>query len=399
MPTIKLELFKSKKLADKRHPVCIRVTHGKMVRKSIASATEDEWDAKNGRIKPRSQKDYQKTNQKIQDEFNKYEAVFLKLKNSGREWEPQDVFEPQKFHSPLFLANSLQYIEYLKGRLNFSYETPLAIHNKINAYVGGKDFEIEDISKKWLNGFENFLSGADYKNGANTIAYAIKYIKRVVNYAGATNAVLKQTKLSYTETLKPKLTAEEITAIENLDLTPDTFIYHAKNTFLLQFYLWGIRIGDLLKAKQTDVKDGRFSYVASKTGKIKEIELNPKAVKILSEYLNPEKLYLLPWIRIQHNPDKSDFENVVLMNTEIKNRTMIINKHLKEIAKKAKISKNVTTHIARHTFAARGDQMLGGNLELLQQMLGHSSRAMTERYINDLRKSDVLDAAARKIFE
>jgi integrase/recombinase XerD len=65
----------------------------------------------------------------------------------------------------------------------------------------------------------------------------------------------------------------------------------------------------------------------------------------------------------------------------------------------AGIDKNISSHIARHTFASIADKKLGGDLKDLQAMLGHSSRAMTEIYIRDLRKYDEMDDVADKVFD
>lgn len=396
MATFRIELFKGKTLSDGRHPVCLLAAIGQSrARKVIASASVDEWDSKNSRIKPRSRKDYGKVNADIENEYNKYEAVFLDLKRSGRTWHPNEVFAEEVFSSPLFLENSLHYIQYLKTKNVASWEQARAIHKKIEAYAG-KDFPVDSINLRWINGFKVFLKDAPYNNSDNKILYDIKYIKRVVKYAGVENATLKAMKISYAEVLKPKLTIAELAAIETLDLSG--LLRLTQHTFLLQFYLWGMRIGDLLLMKQSNIIDGRLSYSMSKTGKVRTLAIPDQAMKILSEYLDPSKEYLLPWIRWKHNENLSPFENDKALLSEVKNRTVIVNRYLKDVAEKAKITKNLTTHIARHTFASIGDLKLGGNLDLLQKMLGHSSRAMTERYVNDLRKSDVLDEAAKKIF-
>lgn len=67
----------------------------------------------------------------------------------------------------------------------------------------------------------------------------------------------------------------------------------------------------------------------------------------------------------------------------------------RKYAKKANIGRRVHPHIFRHTFAVNYLKM-GGNVVALQRMLGHSSLAMTERYLRlvpeDIRKD--LDAVS-----
>lgn len=58
-----------------------------------------------------------------------------------------------------------------------------------------------------------------------------------------------------------------------------------------------------------------------------------------------------------------------------------INAHLKEIAKICGIKKVVTFHVARHSFATNFLR-LGGTIEKLQELLGHSSITETRIYVH-----------------
>ena len=58
----------------------------------------------------------------------------------------------------------------------------------------------------------------------------------------------------------------------------------------------------------------------------------------------------------------------------------MINKYLKDIAKKAEITKNVTTHTARHSFADIARKKTD-NIYNLSKTLGHSSIKVTEAYL------------------
>ena len=55
------------------------------------------------------------------------------------------------------------------------------------------------------------------------------------------------------------------------------------------------------------------------------------------------------------------------------------NRYLKEIAKEAGIIKNVSFHVARHTFATNGLEF-GIPLEVISQILGHSDLRTTQIY-------------------
>jgi integrase len=63
----------------------------------------------------------------------------------------------------------------------------------------------------------------------------------------------------------------------------------------------------------------------------------------------------------------------------ISGATALINKYLKKVAKKAEIQKNISTHVARHTFAYL---MVAKNVNpfIMKELLGHSDIRVTQIY-------------------
>ena len=54
-------------------------------------------------------------------------------------------------------------------------------------------------------------------------------------------------KIKKQPTQKNYLTEEELSQVENLDLNPETLIFHHRNMYIFSAYAAGIRISDLLK--------------------------------------------------------------------------------------------------------------------------------------------------------
>jgi len=75
----------------------------------------------------------------------------------------------------------------------------------------------------------------------------------------------------------------------------------------------------------------------------------------------------------------------------------MINKYLKIIAEKAGITKNVTFHIARHSFARIAKDKAVDNLHL-KNILGHSDITITERYMGNFETAET-DAVLSSVFE
>ena len=75
---------------------------------------------------------------------------------------------------------------------------------------------------------------------------------------------------------------------------------------------------------------------------------------------------------------------MLLRNLGLSNQKM--NSYLKEIADACGISKNLTYHIARHTFATTVTLSNGVPIETVSKMLGHRNIKTTQHYAKILDK-------------
>ncbi|MEO6328982.1 MAG: site-specific integrase [Ginsengibacter sp.] len=75
------------------------------------------------------------------------------------------------------------------------------------------------------------------------------------------------------------------------------------------------------------------------------------------------------------------------------------NEYLKEIANLCAISKNLTTHTARHTFATTVTLSNGVPIESVSKMLGHKNLKTTQHYakVLDRKLSDDMNMLKDKI--
>lgn len=97
---------------------------------------------------------------------------------------------------------------------------------------------------------------------------------------------------------------------------------------------------------------------------------------------------------------KKDFEDYVFLARWGKNISRIMVFHLiKELAEKADITKNISPHTFRHSFATHLLEG-GANLRAIQSMLGHESIATTEIYTHIDRnrlRSEIIEHHPRNI--
>lgn len=124
-----------------------------------------------------------------------------------------------------------------------------------------------------------------------------------------------------------------------------------------------------------NIQDNRLVYTMYKTSKVHSVKLKEKPIAILEKYKGRGELYIFPF-----SSDRYDYSDPLFLHNQIGAKTALINKYLKIVAVKAKISKKITTHTARHSFAGIARQKTD-NLYNLSKTLSHSSLKVTEAYL------------------
>src|SRR5690606_8056520 len=114
-------------------------------------------------------------------------------------------------------------------------------------------------------------------------------------------------------------------ALEELDLSSQPSLDVTRNTWLLQFYLYGTRISDMLNLRNgwivpsEDWSVVMIQFIQMKSDQRFGIRVeNPKAIAIIKRYYNPTDpdSHLLPWIKRGYDPLLNDAENLRLLESE-----------------------------------------------------------------------------------
>lgn len=188
------------------------------------------------------------------------------------------------------------------------------------------------------------------------------------------------------ESEKIGLNPQEIQTLESLTLESQAK-QHALNVWLFSFYLAGIRVGDVLKLQWKDINDGRVQYRMNKNKKMVSLKLPEKASRILDKYHSTSKSktdFIFPELSKANLQDPKD------ITRKIQTATRKFNKHLKGILKQQEIKKNISMHIARHSFGnISGDKI---PIQMLQKLYRHSSITTTISYQSNFMYKDEDDA-------
>lgn len=169
----------------------------------------------------------------------------------------------------------------------------------------------------------------------------------------------------------------------DLDYMEDDKRYEVRQIFLFES-LTGIRIGDILKLKWRIYRRRRLDFVTTKTDTPINLKLGDSVMEIIrvrirrnknknNGELNPND-YIFNILNV--DIDKASEKSIV---DSVKAATALINKYLKLIAVDAKIKKNLSTHVGRHSFATLLISS-GVDIYTVSKLLGHTNVKTTQIY-------------------
>jgi len=275
-----------------------------------------------------------------------------------REEQKQKVLPPNRSQAKL-RANPETYLAKLR-ELRYSTNTidsyTFMFKEFINYYP---DKELGDITEEEIIGYLQYLVterkiSTSYQNQAiNAIKF---YYERVL---GGRRKVYLIERPREEKFLPEVLSQEEVTALLN---AIDNLKHKA---VLMTIYSGGLRISELINLKIKDIDSNRMQ-IRIEQGKGKKDRytlLGQKTLEVLRSYVK------------QYQPREWLFEGVnygPFSETSIK-------KALKTALERTKITKHVTPHTLRHSFATHLLES-GTDLRYIQSLLGHQSTKTTEIY-------------------
>lgn len=177
-------------------------------------------------------------------------------------------------------------------------------------------------------------------------------------------------KLKFKKTVRQFLTERELKLIEETTFKIPSY-EKIKDLFVFACYT-GLSYIDVKELRSDHLVIGLdggdwLNTKRTKTDEPLKIPLLPKAKEILEKY--------------QEDPDIMDNERLLPIYSN-----HMINRTLKDIASACGIRKNLTFHVARHTFATAITLSNGVPIETVSKLLGHSKLSTTQIYAKVLEK-------------
>jgi site-specific recombinase XerD len=248
------------------------------------------------------------------------------------------------------------------------------------------DIDILDLTYEFATEFEFWLKSVR-SCGHNTSVKYISNLKKIINICLKNGWLPRDPFIGYK--MNKREVIREILSQEEIDiLTNKTFASNRlgviRDLFLFSCYT-GLAYADVKKLKRSEIATGmdggKWIFTQrKKTETPSRIPLLPAALKIVEKY--------------EGNPVCINKGVVLPVPSNQK-----MNDYLKEIAGLCSITKNMTFHTARHTFATTITLTNGVPIETVGKMLGHRNLKTTQHYakILDKKVSDDMAALRNKL--
>lgn len=285
-----------------------------------------------------------------------------------------------------FLRDQIRHKRQL-GKLRSS-ETYRATLNSFMRFRKGVDLSFDRIDSRMMELYEADLQGRGLSR--NTSSFYLRILR--TNYKMAVERGLtpdrrpfKHVYCGMDKTAKRSLSLEEIKRIKALDLSQRPAQDFARDMFIFSFCTRGMSFVDMAYLRKQDLKNGYLIYRRKKTGQLLTVEWTPQMQAILDKHPHPGTQYLLPIIVREDGSERRQYQN----------QMMRINRRLKDVALRAKLSVPLSLYYSRHSWAtiARRKEI---PLSVISEGLGHDSESTTQIYLDSIRSFEV-DKANRKI--
>ena len=397
-------LWKVRKLSDNTYPVklVVNIDGGRKNYKTNFSFTEDDWDRLNG-AKLRDI-DLQDDKANLEKQIKKVKAILANL-----EYPSHQAFEKIYNQKTLKKNQSVrywfdQYAADLESR-NKPYNSIRLLNTAKNSLEEYKpNLKFTDVTKKFLDDYETWKLSSN-PNAQTTVGIYLTHLRTIFNYAIAEGIIPKNLypfgkqnggyTIKQTKGRKPSLNLTQIKRMVSYKCeTPETEF--ARDMWILLYLLNGMNIIDLcrLRYANLDFNSRSFHYLRTKTRGTKNISvqieggLHPAAEQIIKKYGNKKKTpenYVFPFLEALNGNEMNMLKQEYYIKTDL---LKVINRNLKPLQQKLKLSFPLTVKIARHSYASVSHYELGYSITLVGDGLGHSDIQVTQHYLSGANKEE-----------
>ena len=393
MASVKVVLKTGKLLNNGEYPIYIRLTQN---RKSSylsigASSKLEHWDLKKN-IPKKTHPLHKHLQILIDTKVTEANKMLLQMETNGTQMSSYELKQKSRPDRRAAILTVGGYFDEVVERLEHANRVGYAdaFHNTKNSIMNfrdQRDFTFSEVTPAFLVKYEAFLNSKNL--AANSIFLYLRTFKTLINYAKDEDRVSKDynpfQNMSFAQyrrvkTRKRALPKDDLMKILSLDIKPENKIFHFWNYFRFSYLCWGINFIDTAHLTWDNISNGILHYRRKKTDDLFQIPILPMANEILEYYRkqpsHEDNKYIFPILNETHTTALSKSYRLKKVRSQY-------NKALDEVAKLAGLNTNLTSYVARHTFANVLKQG-GADKSMIQEAMGHEDMKTTEIYLADL---------------
>ena len=400
--TISVVCYKSKTLSNGEYPLMLRICKdGKKKYQSLGiSVLPRYWDFTRNKPKPNCpNKEYiQKI---ILDKQTELQQRMLEFNSEQKEYTTTTLLndENKRFELKTVCQFYQELIEQCKSndkcgnRLIYK-----GSYNSLKVFTKNQlDIPFSTIDVSWLNKYEKWLRSKGNKE--TTMSLMFRTLRSAYNKAIKAKCARKsdypfdEYKINKFDTKTQK---RAIAKTEVLKFTKEVdnigkrqYVQLSKDIFIFSYLCGGINFTDIANLTKNNITNGRIHYIRQKTGKLIKLGISEEAMQIIKKYESESKGYLFPILNANIHKTPLQKQN------RIHKMLGKINKNLKLIAAQLNVDANMTTYVARHSFASVLKKS-GVSIALISEALGHSDLSTTQVYLDSFDNAQI-DAAMQNL--
>ena len=391
--TVNVLCYKSKTLSNGEHPlmICISKESKRKYLTLGVSILPQHWDFEKNKPK-RNCPNKDLVQRLINEKINLYTEHILELNTINKEFTITNLIDKVNGVSNKCTVQQLFdiHINELKqqGRLKYA-STFKELNNSLVEFNYHLDILFSDIDTTWLKSYEMWLRKRGLAD--NSIGVRFRTLRAIYNRAIEDNIVkqeyypfrtYKVSKL-HEDTAKRAITKLDIEKVVNYKSSKD-YTQLSSDLFYFSYLCAGINFTDIAYLTKANLIDDRLVYTRKKTKKLIKIPIQDRALKIIEKYNQPNNHYLFPILSTFH---KTDIQKLNRISKVLKK----VNKELKAIGEELNIPINLTTYVARHSFATVLKRS-GVSTSIISESLGHSNEKVTQTYLDSFENSQINEA-------